>query len=370
MRILPVVGSLLALLAPTGVWAATIKVPADQPTIQAAIDAAQSGDVIAVSGGAHGAFVVDGKSGLTIKGKGDPIVDGAGAAGSVVTIRNAQDVTLDGFVVQNSLERLVDILASQDVTVRRCTFTNGEDGVRAHDGSTGVLIEKNRFTAIDNDAVDFTADETPSPAASSRVQKNQFENVGDEAIELEGSGHVVEKNKIRNVASSGITLSETTEGITVAKNRLEAVVDTAIEAEGTNHVVEKNTLRGVGTDDEEGISLKGSGHRVEKNKIDAAGDEGIDVEASDCEVRSNKVTNAGDSGFEVGELDSPGVTTNNLFERNTVTGSAANGFYVVDTGNTFTRNKASKSGTFDLLDETVPGGNVYDKNKFGTSQIP
>jgi hypothetical protein len=362
--------ALVGLSVPVVALAATIAVPKDQPTIQAAVDAAQSGDIIVVSKGAYGAFTVDDKTNLTIKGKGKPIVDGDGAAISVVTIQNAQDVTLDGFVVQNSTDRLVDVIDSQDVTIRRCTFTASEDGVRAREGSTGVLVEKNRFSAIDNDAVDTSPDNDTGPGIDSRVQKNQFEDIGDEAIEIEGSGHVVEKNRIRGVASQGVTVADTSVGVTVAKNRIENVLDTGIEIEGTGHVVEKNTLRSVGIDDEEGIALKGSGHRVEKNKIDTVGDDGIDVEASDCEIVANSVKNTRENGFEVGEVDEPGVATGNLFERNKVTASGDNGFHVVDTGNTFTRNKATNSDDFDLLDETVAGGNTYEQNKFGTTQIP
>src|SRR5262245_61070817 len=229
--------------------AATINVPDDQPTIQAAVDVAQSGDVIAVDKGTHAGFAVDGKTGLTVKGKGKPLVDGAGGAITVVTISDSQDIILDGLVVQNSTDRLLDILASQNVTVRRCTFTNGFDALRAHDGSTGVLIEKNTFTTIGNDAVDFTADETPSPAGDSQISKNQFQDVGDDAIELEGSGHFVEKNRISDAGQSGIiSEDDASQDITIVKNRIENTADTGIAVSGTGHTVEKNTLKSVGTD--------------------------------------------------------------------------------------------------------------------------
>jgi hypothetical protein len=102
--------------------------------------------------------------------------------------------------------------------VRRCTFTSGEDGVRAHDGSANTLIEKNSFTGIGNDAVDLTADETPSPATNARVEKNKFDDIGDDAIESEGAGHVIEKNRISNVEHGGIAI-EDGDGVTIAKNR-------------------------------------------------------------------------------------------------------------------------------------------------------
>ena len=44
----PTIAAAFSLLLTTGVWSATIHVPADQSTIQAAIDAAGSGDVVVV----------------------------------------------------------------------------------------------------------------------------------------------------------------------------------------------------------------------------------------------------------------------------------------------------------------------------------
>jgi parallel beta-helix repeat protein len=371
MRMSRALPAVVLAAAPLRAAAATITVPDDQPTIQAAVDAARSGDVVVVVHGAHGGFTVDGRTALTIKGKGKPIVDGAGAAITVVTVRGSQDIVLDGFVIQGSSERLLDILASQDVTIRRCTFTAGFDALRAHDGSTGVRVEKNTFTNIAHDGVAFTADETPSPATDSRITKNRFENVGADAIALEGSGHVVEKNRIHQARASGI-ISDAGDShdITIARNRIETTTHSGILCNGTGHTIEKNTLKSVGTGGEEGIQLRGTGHRVAKNKIDTVGDDGIDVEASGCEIVSNRVKNAGDGGFEIGEIESPGDASGNRFERNKITGSGGAGIHVLDTGNTFTRNKAGKSGGFDLLDETTGGGNVYEKNKFGTQQVP
>jgi predicted regulator of Ras-like GTPase activity (Roadblock/LC7/MglB family) len=369
MRITLVGLSLLALSAPGLAGAAAIAVPGDHPTIQEAVAAAQSGDVITVAKGTYAPFVVDDKTDLTIKGKGKPVVEGSVGTLTVIAILASQDVTLDGLVVQASTDRLVDIAGSTDVTVKRCTLTGAVDGIRAHD-SANVLIEKNTFTDIENDAADLSSDDEDGPATTSRIAKNQFDGVGDDAIEIEGAGNVVEKNRVRNVVESGVALDSDAVGTLVTKNRIENTTETGIAVEGTGHTISKNTLKRVGTDDDEGIQLRGEDHVAEKNRLDDIGDDGIDVEGSNCQVRSNTVKNAGDSGVEVGETDTPGAAQGNLFERNKVTASGDNGFHVVDTGNTFTANKASNSGNLGLLDETVAGGNVYEKNKFGTEQIP
>jgi serine protease len=50
---LPLFALVLVLALPYTTNAATIRVPADQPTIQAAIDAATSGDIVLVAPGAY-----------------------------------------------------------------------------------------------------------------------------------------------------------------------------------------------------------------------------------------------------------------------------------------------------------------------------
>ena len=68
-------------------------------TIEAALDAAEMGDVIEVHGGVYAAPLIIEKS-VTLTGIGQPILDGQGE-GSLVYIR-ATDVTLQGFELRNS----------------------------------------------------------------------------------------------------------------------------------------------------------------------------------------------------------------------------------------------------------------------------
>jgi parallel beta-helix repeat protein len=163
-------------------------------------------------------------------------------------------------------------------------------------------------------------------------------------FDLDGSGHLVEKNRASR-CDQGIHVNEGS----------------------TGNSIEKNTISKT---DGDGIDLEGSDNDVLKNKIDRAGDEAIDVEGSNNEIISNLSKNSRGNGVEVGEEAAPGEATGNLFEHNKIFGSAEHGFLVRDIGNTFRANKAAKSGGLDLLDETVPNGNVYQDNKFGTQQVP
>jgi hypothetical protein len=92
------------LRAPSGA-AATINVPADYATIQGAIDAATSGDVIVVAAGTYAeAILIDAKN-LTIQGAGvgSSIITGTGAETQyIVRITNAAVVDFSGFTVDGT----------------------------------------------------------------------------------------------------------------------------------------------------------------------------------------------------------------------------------------------------------------------------
>jgi parallel beta-helix repeat protein len=347
-----------------GATADTLRVPSDFLTIQAAVDFAASGDVIDVAKGTYDeTVVISGKTQLTLRGKAKPTIDG-GDAGVPLRIEGSQGIVVDGFALADGFEDDLQIVGSSDVTVRRCELDGGAlDGISVDD-STDVLIEKNRFADQGDDGIDF--DQGEGPVTNSVISKNRFDKVADDAIDLDGSGHLVEKNRASR-CDQGIHVNEGSTGNSIEKNTISNTGNDGIELDGSDNDVLKNKIDRAG---DEGIAVHGDGNRVEKNKIDRADDEAIDVEGSNNEIISNLGKNSRGNGVEVGEEAAPGEATGNLFEHNKIFGSAEHGFLVRDTGNTFRANKAAKSGGFDLLDETVPGGNVYLDNKFGTQQVP
>ncbi|UCH83070.1 MAG: right-handed parallel beta-helix repeat-containing protein, partial [Candidatus Latescibacterota bacterium] len=109
-------------LAPSGP-ALTINVPADYSTIQAAIDAATSGDVIIVANGTYAEdLLIDGKN-LTIQG--------GGAGGSVIT----GDVTNTQYIVKITNSAVVDF---SGFTIDG-TGKNIDYGVWATEGTDGDI---------------------------------------------------------------------------------------------------------------------------------------------------------------------------------------------------------------------------------------
>jgi hypothetical protein len=310
--------------------------------------------------------LIDGKSQLTLRGKARPVIDGQGSA-TPLTIQGSEQITVDGFALENAPEQLVAVVDSNAVTIQRCSFeSTPEDGsgIRAT-SSAQLLIQKNAFQDLGEDGVVFEED-IVAAVVDSVVVKNRFERIGDEAVDVTGSGHRVEKNRIAR-SGVGIELDVAASATTVEKNTIEDTEDSCIELEGSGNLAAKNKLRRCG---DEGLHLTGPDNRAEKNKIDAPDDDGIDVEADDNVVVANKVKGAGGNGIEVADEDTvPGTATGNEFEANKISGSGGNGIQVSTGGNTFRRNNASKSALVDLLDDSLSGTNVYEDNKFGTEQI-
>ncbi len=97
----------IVLAYPVVAMSATIHIPADQPTIQAGIDSAKSGDTVLVAAGTYMENISFRGKSLSLRsssGPGNTIIDG-NQAGSVVTIGfpAGTDTVLEGFTVKNGL---------------------------------------------------------------------------------------------------------------------------------------------------------------------------------------------------------------------------------------------------------------------------
>ena len=134
------------LISPSVVFAATIFVPGDYDTIQDAIDAAVSGDIVLVADGTYSGNILfpGNKTNITLISENGPdstVIEGAppeGApegdpCGSVVTFSADNNFTLDGFTITNGSTSGkgggILIGSSSSPTITNCIITNNEASI-------------------------------------------------------------------------------------------------------------------------------------------------------------------------------------------------------------------------------------------------
>ncbi len=151
-------GAALLLLAmpihPPQLIAETLRVPDDHDTIQGAIDAAETGDLILVGPGTYVETIdLSGKA-ITIRGAGGSaasIVDGGGGGSATVTIDSGEGAgtVLDRLTITGGAPGIA--ISGSSPTIRRCTIAanRGDGGLYAADSSVSV----EDCTISDNSAV-------------------------------------------------------------------------------------------------------------------------------------------------------------------------------------------------------------------------
>ena len=128
--------------------AATINVPAGQPTIQAAINAASNGDTVLVAPGTYRENINFMGKAVTVTSSGGPAVttiDGS-AAGSVVTFdtNEGTNSVLSGFTIANGLGGI--IISSASPTVKGNVITNNHAGSGIDAYVSSAVIQANVIT--------------------------------------------------------------------------------------------------------------------------------------------------------------------------------------------------------------------------------
>ena len=138
----------LSLISMSPALAADLRVPQDHPSIQAAIDAAASGDVVLVSPGTYNETLSITNKSLTIRGTGTPSqakIDRFGAGGTVVNISgtSAQTVTFESMTITRWSEYSHLVLSDQVQVVF--------DDMRLLNGGGGVYMSNDAdFSSIDS----------------------------------------------------------------------------------------------------------------------------------------------------------------------------------------------------------------------------
>src|SRR6266404_3946738 len=134
----------------------TINVPADQPTIQGAINAAASGDTILVAPGTYSEKINFGGKAIVVTSSGGPSVTtiNGGANGSVVTFNTGEtpSAQLSGFTIQNGFQNGLSgggisiTGASPTITGNTITGNHAAQGIGIYVDGGSPVIRDNLIT--------------------------------------------------------------------------------------------------------------------------------------------------------------------------------------------------------------------------------
>jgi len=197
----------------TALWAATLNVPGDFPSIQAAHDAANSGDTVLVAPGTYVGRITITKA-ITLASRflptgdesfiGATILDGGGGSFVIEIPADAQDrPTIQGFTIQNSEDGIVP---NAMFNLLDCLVRDTSDGVDYEDGSGG-LVQFCTFELNSDDGIDLDND-VEIVIADSIIRNNN-----DDGIEIRMQGYsgptldiVITRNDIYGNGEDGIQL--------------------------------------------------------------------------------------------------------------------------------------------------------------------
>jgi parallel beta-helix repeat protein len=192
--------------------ATIIRVPEDQPTIQAAIDAAQSGDVVLASPGTHTESLTLNKA-VTLTSlyftTGDEayiastIIDGGGG-GSVVDIPSGTPYpTIMGLTIQNATD---GVFPAARFDFLHNIVRQTSDGIDYESGSGG-LCRFNVFELNSDDGIDLDG------SVDITIADNIIRNNGDDGIEIRMQAYsgpilnyIIQRNEIYNNDEDGIQI--------------------------------------------------------------------------------------------------------------------------------------------------------------------
>ncbi len=340
-----------------------LTVPGDYATVQAAIDAAQTGDTVLVGRGSWNEnVVISGKTGITLRGRrGAELRDTEGLP--ALTIRDASDVRVEGLGVTGAAAGVLAVRATRLVLTRIVARDCGTEGIWI-DGCDDVLVERCSVVASGEEGLRVLGTESEQVSTSVRVLRCQFSRTDGDAIDIvDGDGVLVERCVVRDCIDDSVDVARASRDVSFVRCTIVAGDDGfQIDAEGT--LVSRCKVIACG---EDAFDLNGEGIVVERSIAIRPASDGFDLTAAsaeppfpgNCRIERCRVASPGEDGVNA-------RTAGNTFERVKVSRAGQAGFrFTPDAvGNTVTRCVARGSGGLDLDDANETGANTFVDSRF------
>ena len=385
---------LLAAAARAGV----IEVPGDFASLQAAVNAALTGDEIVVASGSYEeTLLIDGKSSITLRGQGQVILRGGDAITATIKLTDCTDVTIERIGFEQSASRAVEVEESDGIRLSRCRIdgTGGnavelincggtviERCVIRQPGGLGIAVFECSGTLVSQCRIEEAGDSAirisnlgntivercqlirPEKfgveigvfvsALGCAVLRNQIVEPGVGGLRLNGAQAIARENKIVRPGSVGIEVQSGGGGAILEGNLVIRPGDYGLAIFGANAIVRGNRVVKPGS---VGVVADVSGLTLTDNTFVAPLGSGVDLQSgvSSGFVARNRVLNAVSNGFAIG-------ASNLLVLENQALGCDGDGFLVSNGPNQIAHNAAKGSGQFDLNETSMLSNSFFDNS--------
>ncbi|MCC7171325.1 MAG: right-handed parallel beta-helix repeat-containing protein [Planctomycetes bacterium] len=362
--------------------AATLKVPAQFGSIQAALNAANPGDTVLVKGGVYFENLTLTVANVHLKAQGKVIVDGfagglphgaalfiggpaTGARVTGLTLRHARTSVALGYGLLNNASEVVltkvTVQAAQlagirtegdDVTLRQCVVEGCNGGIEAFgmdqtiekcivraDGVAGIRVTQ-KYATIRNNRVENIEDGIGIHVAADFVTLagNRVERTYDNAaMVLSGGTIVATGNRIRAVGNDSYAALVSGTNCTLRGNRITDCVSIGlyVAAAAKETTAEKNVFERCGSENEPSVFVEGLYTHLIGNVVRFADGDGIYVASTGPTLDGNRVLSGNNDGVYVAA-----ITTGAELRKNVVRNNLGEGFDIVSAPAVFKGNVA------------------------------
>ncbi len=339
---------------------AKLKVPGQFASIQAAVDAANPGDIVEIDEGTYFESIeIINKTDLTIRGDGKVILDGSDANVDLIYVETSDTVRIEDLVLRNA-DRAVHAFWSLKVIAEDLRVKDMDLTAFWFEACANGRVVDSKITDVGGNGVAI------SQSIACHVEETVILRAAVNGVYASGTQHSVTDCEIVDAGSYGVRLGEPGTPATAA-----LVLDNEIENSGNDGIlvgnlstgcsILENTIKNAG-DDGINVASASTAHLIDGNSVRGAATDGLELDGEDMVVSRNKVKKSGLVGIRIEDEADSG-----LYHANVVKKSALDGIVLFGSTNSLHKNKAKNNGGLDLNDQMAPGVNVYSGNSVGTT---